>query len=144
MLNDDSIINDGFYVRDSLSNDGKLQTRLIDLIRNADFADGQSFTLREYVLFVLLRVSQRDAAFKNTIDQDMNNHLKALDAALTKFPEKKDRLDGEIMKTADVLRADKIDNMLNFPDIKPEFVEINTIVRRTTVANILPPINPNG
>ena len=37
VLNDDSIIDDGFYVRDTLGNNMKLIDRFIDTIRNARF-----------------------------------------------------------------------------------------------------------
>jgi len=47
--NDDSIINDGFHVRDFLANDHYLQERLLDIIKSADLSVGEDVALRHAV-----------------------------------------------------------------------------------------------
>ena len=44
--NDDSIINDGSYVREFIANDHYLQERLLDIIKTADLSVGQDVALR--------------------------------------------------------------------------------------------------
>ena len=53
ILNDDSIINDGFFVRDTVGNDAALVGHLIETISTADVKAPGSPQLREYVLFIL-------------------------------------------------------------------------------------------
>lgn len=143
VINDESIINDGFFVRDSISNDNKLLTRLVELIKEAELTTPNSSQLRDYILSILLRVSQRDAAFQESIDEVMKKHIELLTAGLLKHPQKKDLLEGEIKLTEDVLRADKLPNMQNFPEIEPVSMNI-TRVRRPTISKIKPPDNQPG
>ena len=63
-LNDDSIFDDGFFVRDNLGTNTKLITRLLSIIEGADFSKPPEYQMRAYILQLLFRIYQRKPEIK--------------------------------------------------------------------------------
>ena len=80
--NDDSIINDGSYVREFIANDHYLQERLLDIIKTADLSVGQDVALRQAVSTILFRVYQRCQDLKPLYEEVYQAHADKLQAFL--------------------------------------------------------------
>ena len=74
MTNDDSIANEGYQVRNFMSNDHYLQERLLDVISCADLSVPQDKTLRELVNKILYRVYQVDQDLKPLFEEVYQKH----------------------------------------------------------------------
>ena len=58
-LNDDSIVDNGFFIRDTLIKDPHFIDVLLDEIQQSDVARIPESVLREYGLYILFRLYQR-------------------------------------------------------------------------------------
>ena len=56
VINDDSIIDDGFHVRDTLCEDEGVLNYLFETIANADLSIKQDAEFRKYILIILYRL----------------------------------------------------------------------------------------
>jgi len=68
VINDDSIINDGYHVRDARCEDDGVLDYLFETIVNADLEMKQDAQFREHVLTVLYRLYQRKPDMKERVD----------------------------------------------------------------------------
>ena len=56
LLNDESIIDDGFYCRDTVGDESDLKWRLFNLIKEADLQVVQEYQMRDYIFNILYRL----------------------------------------------------------------------------------------
>ena len=98
LSNDDSILNDGFIVRDTLSVNAELVDALIDTIRQANVAVAQETQIREYTLNCLLRLYQRNSNghFKKALLEVLEAHKTKLTAGLTANPDRAESIQSEL------------------------------------------------
>ena len=122
LSNDDSILDDGFLVRDKLGANFQLVDALIDTIRQAKITVTQESQLREYTLSCLLRLYQRNpnGPFKYDLLEVLKAHKAKLTDGLTANPERAEAIQTELDQTEQVLNAPDLQNVVNFPKIKPE------------------------
>ena len=77
VLNDDSILNDGFNVRDELGANKEFFNFLVDRINISDVSASNEAQIREYILMIIFKVYQRlitDTA-KTHFDPDVEKNL---------------------------------------------------------------------
>ena len=58
VVNDDSILNDGFYVRKTLSKDTQLIDYILDNLRKANIKNTPEAAIREQTITILYRLNQ--------------------------------------------------------------------------------------
>jgi len=68
LMNDDSVIENGFFIRDIVSKDTKLVDILIKSMADADIAEQNSSQNRSYTLDCLFRIYQREPCLKDKIE----------------------------------------------------------------------------
>ena len=120
VVNDESIINDGRYVRDSINHNEKLLQSFFDTLENANFNVNQEAAIREYTLNILYRVFQTNHDLAVRIQISIVDHVKKIKEALNTFPEREESLRNEMKIAEGVLVAIHMPINKNFPDIKPE------------------------
>ena len=64
VINDDSIIGQGFFIRDTLAKHQSLVKRLLDSVVDSDLRVSREAQLREYTLNILFRLYQRKPDLK--------------------------------------------------------------------------------
>ena len=74
VVNDDSILNDGCYVRETVGQDRNLIRRLLLTISNAKLETIKDDLLREYTLAILRRVYQVSPKLKDRIEIVLDDH----------------------------------------------------------------------
>ena len=119
-MDDDSIINDGQYVRDSINYNEKLLQSLFDTLENANFSVNQEAPIREYTLNILYRVFQTNRDLAVRIQISIVDHIKKIKEALKTLPEREESLRSEMKIAEGVLVAPHMPINKNFPDVKPE------------------------
>jgi len=62
VLNDDSILNDGFFVRDTLANNKPLIKFMLNMLLESDLNLAVESSIRSYILNILFRVYQKHQA----------------------------------------------------------------------------------
>ena len=77
-LNDDSIVDDGFTVRDIIASDQLVIAYLIDLVKNANLKQGQETAQRHQALYILRRVYQRKPELGTVLVSPLEAHIKKL------------------------------------------------------------------
>jgi hypothetical protein len=127
--NDDSIIENGFFVRDILGKNTAIVKLLIDYIWNVDFNDNSIFQQqhnfsRVYALDTLGRIYARTPSIKKDIERLGPSHENKLKQARAAKPNKAEIIDDEL-KSLQMLMNAPTDppgigiNEWNFKDIKP-------------------------
>ena len=131
-MNDDSIFNDGFYVRDTLLvQHPQTVNRLISMVAKSDITVPQEAALRANALKILKRLYMREheksnqtVGLKYTYIEMIQNHIDKLEAAVLTAPDRKENFNEEIQKCIQMLvdPAEQL-NVVNFPDEKPVPIE---------------------
>ena len=80
-INDDSILRDGFAVRDYILKDGALLDHLLVSFVNADLNAPKNTQMREKTLTILLRVYQRGPQLKDRVTEYIGMHKKKVEDA---------------------------------------------------------------
>ena len=76
VLNDDSILDFGFHVRDLLIKDTKTMTCLTDIIKNSDVKNTANVSLREFILNIFMRIYQRETSKQKREKQENPSEVK--------------------------------------------------------------------
>ena len=127
--NDDSIIENGFFVRDILGKNTAIVNLLIKYIEGVDFDDASIFQQqhnfsRLYALDILGRIYARTPSIKKEIERLGPSHEEKLKQAKAAKPNKAEIIDDEL-KSLHMLMNAPTDppgagvNKWNFEDIKP-------------------------
>ena len=83
VLNDDSILDFGFRIRNELTADLKTMTCLTDIIKNSDVKNTASVSLREFVLNIFMRIYQRETTKqKRAKDENPTQIMAQIDEAI--------------------------------------------------------------
>ena len=64
VINDETIVNDGYFVRDTLAADARLIPHLLMDLKNSDVTSAPENQIRIYRLNILFRVYQRNQSSK--------------------------------------------------------------------------------
>ena len=87
MINDDSIIDDGFVVRDTLTYSGEAFSWILDMLKNANLEVSQESQIREYCLNIITRIyNYSPKLIKNKAEEILEHHKAAINEAFTKLP----------------------------------------------------------
>ena len=97
--NDDSLINDGAFVRSFVRNSTDLIDHLLNHLEKADFKVSQEFQLRKCVLSILLRVFQLQPDLQQKLLIDIEQHRNKINEAIVNLPAKASMLMEELEET---------------------------------------------
>merc|ERR1711971_503635 len=103
LLNDDSILNDGFVVRDAVGKNFPLVESLLRIITNSNLVQPQENNLRDYTLNSLYRIYQRNPNLKEQIEGFLNQHISKVNEAIATLPDRAEQLNDELKLTYKVL-----------------------------------------
>ena len=127
--NDDSIIENGFFVRDILGKNTAIVSLLVKYIENVNFEDNSIFLQhhnysRVYALDILGRIYARTPSIKKEIDLLGPAHEKKLMQAKDASPNKSEIIDDELKSLRMLLNAPNDPpgvgiNAINFEETKP-------------------------
>lgn len=127
--NDDSIIENGFFVRDILGKNTAIVNLLVKYIAHVDFSDNTIFQQqhnfsRVYALDILGRIYARTPSIKNEIERLGPSHKEKLEQAKAAKPNKAEIIDDELKSLQMLMKAPTDPpgvgiNEWNFKDIKP-------------------------
>merc|ERR1712176_1734194 len=119
VLNDDSIINDGLYVRQTIAKDEKLMNHMLQTLESADLEAHHAFQIREQVYSILYRINQIKPDISDVIEDAVWKHCQELEVAAKADEDKKEQLMNEFSLAGNVLESQDQEPVKNFPDIKP-------------------------
>ena len=117
--NDDSILDDGFLVRDTIASDDVLMEYLLKAIRLPNIKEAKETKVREYILAILYRVFQRHPELKEKVSEVVGAHIKRLELGINLYKDRAESLKHEHELANLVLIAPTREMAKNFPTIAP-------------------------
>ena len=114
--NDESILNDGFYVRNFIINDGKLLKSLLDVLDEKSLNIPLEGLLRVITLRILESVCQVKSASVIEIKEVIQAHADRIESICTKS----EALNEELVLARDILKMSQNTSRKNLEEISPK------------------------